>query len=54
MTEPAPPSLTRLERMLLDADYDFRQGSLDAQCERVREWLRVEIDRRLRATSATR
>ena len=36
MHELAPPPLTRLERMVLEADFDVDQGSIDEQCNRVR------------------
>ena len=50
MPPPAmPPPLSRLEQLFLDSgSYDFHQGSLDAQCNRIREWLRSEIDQRPR------
>ena len=41
------PPLTKLERMVLDAGYPSSMG-IDQACENVREWMRQEIDRRLR------
>lgn len=37
-----------MERLLLEAGFDVHQGSIDEQCDRVRAWLRAEIDRRMR------
>ena len=47
--EYAPPPMTRLETMVLAADIPLDLG-IDDACDRVRAWLRSEIDRRLRET----
>ena len=44
----APP-LTKLERLVLDQGADFfNELGFEGTCERVRVWLRAEVDRRLR------
>lgn len=48
MHPPELPPLTKLERLVFDHGYHVDQGSFDEHCERYREHLRREIDRRLR------
>ncbi len=47
MLPPSMPPLSPLEELVADC-YDIHDGSFDEQCERVRRWLRAEIDQRLR------
>lgn len=44
MHEWEPPPLTKLERMVLDCGYPTTVG-LDTAADKVRRWLRAEIDR---------
>ena len=50
---PAPPPFSRLEWLFLSSGYDVREGGFDEQVERVRRWLRAEVDRRLRELAKT-